>query len=157
MALGLPGWRASLCIVALLSCSWSSLPLDSGLRNKQSFTAFNTHVTNIKPTTNIFLSVCPCFLRFNLKQVGQYRIYLRLHPNWELPADSRDTNYSLSGMLKVRKIVQLVIQYQMVSPENKRTSNIIDTEQDIYVYVFCLGMSTYIHMNATTINEKRSH
>lgn len=60
-------------------------------------------------------------------------------------------------MLRVRKIVQLVIQYQLVSPENKHTSNIIDTEQDIYVYVSCLGISTYKHVNATTINEKTSH
>lgn len=60
-------------------------------------------------------------------------------------------------MLRVRKIDQLVIQNQMVSPENKHRSNIVDTEQDIYVHVSCLGISTYKHMNATTINEKRSH
>lgn len=48
---------------------------------------------------------------------------------------------------------QLVIQYEMVSPEKINTRNIIQIEQDISrnVYVYA-----YSNKHVTTINEQRS-
>lgn len=45
------------------------------------------------------------------------------------------------------KAHQLVIQYQMASPENTHASNIIQTEQVIFR---CICVSTYIQMHVTT-------
>lgn len=58
-----------------------------------------------------------------------------------------------------KKRHQVVIQYQMVSPEDIHGSNIIQTKQvtfrniyNIYLYVYA-----YTYLHAITINERRGH
>jgi hypothetical protein len=47
----------------------------------------------------------------------------------------------------------LVIQYQMVNPESIRTSDIVHTEQGVFVFR-CIYIA-YTYMHVVAINEKR--
>lgn len=86
-------------VMFIAFCLWTQ---DLGTTNDSQHSALVWRMYRLQLPS--VLSVCSCFLHFNLKQFGQHSIHLRLLPNWELPADSReDTKYSLSGVLRVGK------------------------------------------------------
>lgn len=57
------------------------------------------------------------------------------------------------GFPQERKSTPMVIKYQMFNTENIQTSNIIQTEQTIFMNIF---VSTYTYMYLTAINEKKA-